>query len=172
MYEFVQQERFYCRNPRCRSKLPAPVANPRDAFCARGCHASFYLRRCLVCEGPITRKRGDQKLCRKAKCHSAWRARSGFGRYAPLSAAKSAPKTPDFIDSKQALEPDRPWRIIAGPELTASAFHCATVGQWREANTHAQAPALIKRGDPPINIVGGYKFPNAPVIDRNVKARR
>jgi hypothetical protein len=26
------------------------------------------LHRCLVCEGPIKRKREDQKVCRKAKC--------------------------------------------------------------------------------------------------------
>jgi hypothetical protein len=43
--------------PRCRSKLPKPIANPREAFCTRGCHGSFYLRRCLVCEGPLDRKR-------------------------------------------------------------------------------------------------------------------
>lgn len=24
--------RHYCRNPRCRSKLPAPVSNPREAI--------------------------------------------------------------------------------------------------------------------------------------------
>src|SRR6516225_7835340 len=53
MTEFVAELRHYCRNPRCRSKLPQPVANPREAFCARGCHSSFYLKRCLVCEGPM-----------------------------------------------------------------------------------------------------------------------
>ena len=65
------------RNPKCRSKLPKPVSNERDAFCARGCHTAFYRKRCLVCEGPIERSRDDQKICRKAKCRSAWRARTG-----------------------------------------------------------------------------------------------
>jgi hypothetical protein len=64
--------RHYCRNPRCRSKLPAPVENEHQAFCTRGCFESFYRSRCLVCEknigtNPLTgekRKRLDQrKFC-------------------------------------------------------------------------------------------------------------
>src|SRR5437764_800421 len=50
MTEFTQTLRHYCRNPRCRSKLPSPASDPRKAFCTRGCHSSFYLKRCLVCE--------------------------------------------------------------------------------------------------------------------------
>jgi hypothetical protein len=33
--------RHHCRNPRCRSKLPAPVESVRKAFCCRGCHSAF-----------------------------------------------------------------------------------------------------------------------------------
>jgi hypothetical protein len=98
MTEFTETLRHYCRNPRCRSKLPAPLSNPRDAFCTRGCYTSFYLRRCLACAGPIERKREDQKVCRKAKCRNAWRAGSGFGCYAVSSPAKLASETIDFID--------------------------------------------------------------------------
>ena len=54
--------RHYCRNPRCRSKLPAPVENEHRAFCARGCFESFYRSRCLVCEEPMRRKRESQRL--------------------------------------------------------------------------------------------------------------
>jgi hypothetical protein len=32
-------------------------------------------------------------------------------------------------------------------------------------NANAEAACLIKRGDPPINIIGGHKFPGAPIID-------
>jgi hypothetical protein len=39
----------------------------------------------------------------------------------------SPSKTRDSIDSKQALKPDRAWRIIAGPALTPDQLHCATV---------------------------------------------
>jgi hypothetical protein len=42
--------RHYCRNLKCRSKLPAPIDSVRKAFCCRGCHSAFYRTRCLVCE--------------------------------------------------------------------------------------------------------------------------
>ena len=35
MTEFATEVRHYCRNPKCRSKLPKPVSNEREAFCAR-----------------------------------------------------------------------------------------------------------------------------------------
>jgi hypothetical protein len=132
MVEFTETAiRHYCRNPRCRSKLPTPVSNPREAFCARGCHASFHLHRCLVCEGPLERRRADQKVCAKAKCRSALRAQSDFGRYAASSAAKLASKTADFIGSKVAPKSDRglPWSVVAaGVPITANQYHCAIVG--------------------------------------------
>jgi hypothetical protein len=177
MTEFTETLRHYCRNPRCRSKLQSPVTNPRDAFCTKGCHSSFYLHRCLVCERPIERKRDDQRVCRRAKCRNAWRAGSGFGRYA-TSNAKLASKTPDIIGVKEPLKPDRAWRIVAG-QLSPSALHCATVGgqeaveainrtnarHWREANAEAEQRCSIKRDDQPVNIAGGYKFPGTPVIE-------
>jgi hypothetical protein len=68
---------------------------------------------------------------------------------------------------------DRPspfWRVVAGPKPS---FRCATIeGEgvveannranakfWREHN--AEAACLIK----PVNLLGGYKFPDAPVIN-------
>ena len=72
--DFTAELRHRCRNPRCRSKLPAPVANAREAFCARGCHGAFYRARCLVCEGTIEQpRRGTRLICKKAKCKNAWR---------------------------------------------------------------------------------------------------
>jgi hypothetical protein len=43
MTEFTETAlRHMCRNPRCRSKLPAPVSNPREAFCAKvKCRSAF-----------------------------------------------------------------------------------------------------------------------------------
>ena len=41
MTEFAAETRYYCRNPKCRSKLPKPVSNEGEAFCARGCHTAF-----------------------------------------------------------------------------------------------------------------------------------
>jgi hypothetical protein len=157
MTEFKQELRHYCRYPQCRSKLPVPVSNPREAFCKRGCYGSFYLHRCRVCEGTIEQNaHEDRKVCKRTKCKNAWQAGHGFGRYAmqksgngttpqkplilltwrrregrklpPLPATELTPqKTPDFIDSKPALKPDRAWRIIAGPELTSTQLRFATV---------------------------------------------
>jgi hypothetical protein len=122
---FDTETRHYCRNPRCRSKLPAPVVNAREAFCVRGCHSSFYLKRCLVCEGPIERKAGNQKVCRRSKCRSAFRSGISLGRYYPTGHVKLTSESADFIDSKQALETGPPWRVVAGPDLTP--LHCASV---------------------------------------------
>ena len=95
MTEFTETAmRSMCRNPRCRSELPAPVSNPREAFCARGCHTGFYRKRCLVCEGQLSGRPTNQKICGKRKCRSAWRARTGFGRDIPSSDAKSPSKRP------------------------------------------------------------------------------
>ena len=73
MTDFVADVRHRCRNPRCRSKLPAPVENPRNAFCVRGCFTSFYRHRCLVCEQEFARRRDDQHICNRRKCKSAFR---------------------------------------------------------------------------------------------------
>jgi hypothetical protein len=58
----MSEARHFCRNPRCRMKLPAPVENLHKAFCTRGCHESFYLSRCLVCEDQMIRKRSNQRI--------------------------------------------------------------------------------------------------------------
>jgi hypothetical protein len=93
MVEFVEEKpRQYCRNPRCRSKLPAPVANEREAFCCRGCYSNFYRTRCRVCEEPIKQPgRGARVVCKKPKCRSAWQRKDGMGRYAASSDARHRP---------------------------------------------------------------------------------
>ena len=173
MTEFTQTLRHYCRNPRCRSKLPSPASDPRKAFCTRGCHSSFYLKRCVVCEGEMVRKAGNQLVCGKRRCRNALQNQNGLGRYPASSDAKLASKTLDFIDPKQANKPDRAWRIVAGPELSSSAFHCATVGaaeaieainrtnarHWREYNAKAEEGCLIKRHDPPVVSVPRQRTP-------------
>ena len=105
------------------------VSNEREAFCARGCHTAFYRKRCLVCEGPIERNRDDQKICRKAKCRSAWRARTGFGRYIAPSAAKLPSKKPVNKGPKAApkRDPRSISRRVVTEGISANAFHCATL---------------------------------------------
>ena len=85
---FSETLRHYCRNPRCRSKLKAPVENGREAFCARGCHTQYYRKRCIACEQQMERKRESQQLCGRRKCKSqfaALKAGSLVGRYHPSS---------------------------------------------------------------------------------------
>jgi hypothetical protein len=69
--------RHYCRNTRCRMKLPELVANEHHAFCTPGCFTSFYRARCRVCEEPIhvaKQRRGPKRiLCRKDNCRRAYR---------------------------------------------------------------------------------------------------
>jgi hypothetical protein len=73
--------------------------------------------------------------------------------------AKSISNETDFIGVKEPLTPQRPWRIVAGPELSASAFRCAVLGgdeavdaingtnlkHWRVANAKAEEKTLIER---------------------------
>jgi hypothetical protein len=103
MTEFKRELRHRCRNPKCRSKLPAPVANEREAFCARGCHGGFYRKRCLVCEAPMERKTEHQLVCGKRKCRNALKANIGFGRYHAPSNVVSGLKTPIKPGMKSGL---------------------------------------------------------------------
>jgi hypothetical protein len=181
MTEFTQTLRHYCRNARCRSKLPSPVSNAREAFCTKGCHSSFYRKRCLICECEMHRKTERQLICGKRRCRKALRARCGLDRYPPSSEGVSPLENPIKMGIESSVASDRPWRVVAGPEPSPSALHCATVGaaeaieainrtnaqHWREHNARAEEKCLVKRHDPPVNIVGGYKFPGAPAVDLN-----
>jgi hypothetical protein len=167
--------RHYCR--RCRSKLPAPVENLRNAFCCRGCFQQHYHARCLVCECEMTRTTGNQRLCRRRKCRKDFRALKVhfvLGRYFVPSGVNLIKKTPDFIGPKQPLSPARPWRVVAGPTLSEAELRWVTVAEdatarLNRANRHhrreAGKAALIQHHHAPVNIVGGHKFPTAPKIE-------
>jgi hypothetical protein len=78
--------------------------------------------------------------------------------------ANSKTFRPDFAD--------RPSHIVAGPQLSPFSFRAASVAAASviAANNRLnakywEAASLIKRRTPPVNIVGGYKFPNAPFVD-------
>ena len=130
MTEFTQTLRHYCRNPRCRSKLPSPASDPRKAFCTRGCHSSFYLKRCLVCEndkpaGSTARR----KLCRRPKCEGRYRKNSAHYSFlgADTTSAANVPRSAQSTGIKSADFDDRPCYIVAGPKITAAVYHCATL---------------------------------------------
>ena len=177
MTQFQDREfRHFCRNTKCRSKLKRPVSNKREAFCARGCHTSFYLKRCLVLRGADysaeTKPRGSAEN-RSAATLGGLKLGSAATPHPP--SVSLASKTPGSIGSKRPPKPDRAWRQIAGPKLSASQLHCGTGRRsvkrppktdqknrpdWRKHN----AQALIQPHHPPVNILGGYKFPNAPDV--------
>lgn len=86
-----------------------------------------------------------------------------------------------------AIQTPKKWRQITGSPLTPNQFHCATVadgpadGQWKggdheriEARNRAAlrehfrkqaAECLIQPHHSPVNILGGYRFPNAPKLE-------
>jgi hypothetical protein len=125
MTDFEETEmRKKCR--KCRSKLATPTSNEREGFCCRGCYNAFYRKHCRVCEAEIEQpKRGERILCKRPKCRTLWDAKSGFGRYAPFGAESisEVPANQAVLSAPKTVE----WRIIAGPALTPSQFHCATV---------------------------------------------
>jgi hypothetical protein len=166
--------RHYCRNPRCRSKLKEPVSNPHKAFCSKGCHASFYLHRCRICERPIDQPKGGGRraTCNRAKCRNARR----YQTQQTSSVAKSIAEVPDFIGSKGVPNPDRHWRIVAGPTLSPSAFHYAALPLDRRTAADnarhnkqyyrdAVIETLIGPTNLPINKIPGLTRPRS-AIDR------
>jgi hypothetical protein len=129
MTEFAETLRHYCRNPRCRSKLKEPVDAHR-AFCTPGCHSSFYLKRCLVCEndkpaGSTARR----KLCRRPKCEGRYRKNSAHYSFlgADTTSAANVPRSAQSTGIKSADFDDRPCYIVAGPKISAAVYHCATL---------------------------------------------
>jgi hypothetical protein len=146
--DFKETEmRKMCR--KCRSKLPTPTSNEREGFCCRGCYNAFYRKHCRVCEAEIEQpKRGERILCKRPKCRTLWDAKSGFGRYAPFG-AESISEVPA---NQAVLSAPKPvgWRIIAGPALTPSQLHCATVPdgpdcQWQDGKSYERTEAQNRR---------------------------
>ena len=156
MTDFTTTLRHYCRNPKCRSKLPQPVSNPRDGFCSRGCHTAFYRHRCVICEGKIERKAPNQRVCKKSACRRAFRDQKCIGWYNVPSAVKLTQKVPDSIGSKRAVKRDRrpaehwsgtwtPLHVVAGPPISAESLHGACVGAGQALAEADRANELHRR---------------------------
>jgi hypothetical protein len=125
MTEFAETLRHYCRNPRCGSNLKEPVDAHR-AFCTPGCHSSFYLKRCVVCENDKPAGSTARRIvCRRPKCESKYR--QNRGRYSFTTFAANGSRSAQSTGIKSAGLDDRPWYIVAGPKITAYVYHCATL---------------------------------------------
>jgi hypothetical protein len=190
----LEPRRHYCRNPRCRAKLAEPVETDRQAFCSPRCHAGFYRSHCLVCDDELPPGPANRKTCQRTRCRNEYRRRPDlFGVFAaaeppPYPSAKTVerpPKTP--MKSRGILPPETgrapAWVVVAGPPLSPTAFRLATLPLDPETAARvkrANDPARIRRetawgrakqpeqifgpDTPPLNVVGGYRFPDAPRI--------
>ena len=150
MTEFATEVRHYCRNPKCRSKLKAPIANTRKAFCTRGCRERFYRFRCYVCE---EKKPGrlDAHTCGRRKCKNAIRS---LKRPEDTSRVEIGVGNPIKSGLPEADKYGRAWKVVAG-EISPNAFHCATVSdgpncQWKGGEferVEAKNRAALKAAD-------------------------
>jgi hypothetical protein len=177
--KFEAELRHHCR--RCRLKLKEPVENPRSAFCCRGCYRQFFAKRCLVCEEEIERTAGHQKLCGSVACRREYRAivahriEGKFGAKPKGASDGASPSANPIEIGVCGLEKaDRPRRVVAGTlsdtELHLNALPvdrvtAARINRLNREYSRRDSTTLIKRHHPPVNIVGGYRFPDAPNID-------
>ena len=171
--------RTRCR--RCKAVLTEPTSSDRSAFCCAGCHRLYFARRCMACDAPKT---GAAATCGKRSCErelAAFKRHGVMGKFTPRkrrmgqvpSHAKSASKSDNSIalaGAPNAVEQaPKMWRQIAGPPVN---IHLATVGGDEAVKATnrtnrkywlSDRRTLIKKSDPPINVIGGYKFQSAPI---------
>ena len=184
----IPSTRHYCRNPRCRSKLAKPVENARSAFCSRGCHTQFYRKRCMACEQPMERKVEHQRLCGRRKCKAdfaALQAHGVLGRYwrdqncisdarnpikpglkAPVRHNRTAVPASETHPVHPGLTADQYAAVCRDVErgrISRESFH-----EWKAGipsiAPRVVEPPLIGPHDAPLNLIGGYRFPNTKTL--------
>jgi hypothetical protein len=180
----ASNERVRCRNQRCRSKLPVPTASEHKAFCTPYCYSQFYNWRCKVCENPIQRgrRRRVPDHCHDHRCRKAFRRYPEAFGYHPSGVCNLEQRSAHFTGLKSAHKSDRASASvqIAGPPIDPinlmiprdpvfAARLARMHGQLLEkVRRGAEKKALLKPHHPPVNIVGGYRFPNSHEIDLNL----
>ena len=171
-----QKPRHYCRNPKCRTKLPAPTGNEREAFCARGCHTSFYRHRCIVCERDMPRNAGNQHTCYRADCKARWRQKTIISRFlGPVKLISERPIKPGVREADKDgravhISAGEHWTgtwhtlvPVAGPVLSANNYTGAVVGAGETLAASDRLNAAhwrsAKAGE------WGYRRPAAPISE-------
>jgi len=131
-------------------KLKAPVENAHAAFCCRGCFARFYRRRCLVCERDLSRDpmtgeavKLGRKFCGK-KCQSEHRRFPHV--YSVFESSQYPPSAEHVSDSFEAYS-------------TGTKTRLRVVRGFPDAVEHRIGPS-----DSPVNILGDYRWPDAPKL--------
>ena len=97
--------RIYCRNERCRLKLPEQRENPHSAFCCKGCFEQFYKCKCIVCESEIKRTANNWLLCKRSRCRNE--LRNWPDKYRPFRRLKPPPRKRPSFGIEQALSANR-----------------------------------------------------------------
>jgi hypothetical protein len=128
MVEFAEKLRHYCRNARCRSKMPAPVQNEKHAFCTPFCYDQHYRRHCVVCECDLPPGPATRSVCKKRSCKAAFHHHPDTylwpGRAA--NATKRLPKNANATDVFWAGKSGRGWRWerLPGDDEDWQLFDC------------------------------------------------
>jgi hypothetical protein len=82
----------------------------------------------------MERRTEQQQLCGKRRCRSVLAGGLDLGRFHIAGGGVSPLKTSTKPGLKSGLGGDRAWRIVAGPELTPTQLHCATVADGKIVN--------------------------------------
>ena len=165
------QLRHRCRNPRCGGLLKNPTDDRRAAFCCEPCERAHFATHCIVCEAAIAKVSRRRAVCWRSKCrHALQRHPEKYRLRVGQNAAKTVSATPtaglghnaqeNLAKSKlnTVTKSGRGYRIIAGPAVDPINF-----GNW--PNLPKPRRVLIGRTTPPVNVIGGYRFPDAPKVD-------
>ena len=136
--------------------------------------------RCPVCGDPFNRRTNNQRLCGRRKCRNAFRRDSERflgDRYPSANAVIQTRNSSIKSKLKTGLKSGRACRKVTGPDVpeinlriplgleTIARLNRAHVDLAEHRKSQADLVALIKRDTPPVNVVGGYKFPDAPTVD-------
>ena len=127
----------------------------------------------------MERKTERKRICERKSCRNEFRslkAHSVLGKWGMGNSSISVGNgSADPI--KQAPlgggKPNLAWRQIAGAELDPVSFRLATLPDASAAQTaranrsfaNDDRRTLIKRHHPPVNMVGGYRFRDAPLVE-------
>jgi hypothetical protein len=169
-----------CRH--CGEALAKATRNPRERFCCDKCETLFYRVHCRVCERPIVgAKNSRRQLCGRRRCKLEFRRhqeRFFRSRYPSGGVSPKREERPTISKAFLPVFEGSTFTRVAGRELSESAFRAATLPLDPElvarhardrkaviAERDQRAPTvLIGPHDPPVNVVGGFKFPDAPEI--------
>jgi hypothetical protein len=141
----TRKAKHYCRNPRCRMKLPAPVENEHHALCTPGCHTSFYRSRCLVCEDPMRRRREGQRIkSGHGKCSAEYR------RFPHVYDLPDRPVVPMVGISNESLAEAHSTGLKTRIEGDRPPFQCLRMWAWTpeadcELELHDQYGQMLAR---------------------------